>query len=154
MSSVISSWAASLSSSSSVTATTTNLFIALALIYLTRRLFKSYLEPKPLVTVSASQEAREMAEEPKKTSTTDSNAPQGGTGKSIMQPPRTDLAPPKDDPFTLEQLKAFDGSDPSKPIYVSIKGTWNCELYYCLYCVLGLSSSSFPSLTSATTKSV
>ena len=41
---------------------------------------------------------------------------------SIMQPPRTDLAPPKDDPFTVEQLKQYDGSDPSKPIYVAIKG--------------------------------
>ncbi|KAG1751429.1 cytochrome b5 [Suillus paluster] len=43
--------------------------------------------------------------------------------KTIMQPPRDDLDPPKDDPFTLEQLKQFDGSDNSKPIYVSIKGT-------------------------------
>ncbi|KAF7376944.1 putative steroid-binding protein 3 [Mycena sanguinolenta] len=43
--------------------------------------------------------------------------------KSIMQPARDDLLPPKDDPFTLAQLKEFDGSDPSKPIYVSIKGT-------------------------------
>ncbi|KAL0957117.1 hypothetical protein HGRIS_003210 [Hohenbuehelia grisea] len=43
--------------------------------------------------------------------------------KSIMQAPRDDLQPPKDDPFTLEQLKQFDGSDPSKPIYVAIKGT-------------------------------
>jgi len=42
--------------------------------------------------------------------------------KSIMQSPRTDLAPPKDDPFTTEQLKQFDGSDSSKPIYVAIKG--------------------------------
>ncbi|KAI0779605.1 progesterone binding protein [Fomes fomentarius] len=40
-----------------------------------------------------------------------------------MQPPNTDLAPPRDDPFTLEQLKQFDGSDPSRPIYVAIKGT-------------------------------
>lgn len=40
-----------------------------------------------------------------------------------MQPPRDDLDPPKDDPFTLDQLKEFDGSDNSKPIYVSIKGT-------------------------------
>ncbi|KAJ8597441.1 progesterone binding protein [Rhizopogon salebrosus TDB-379] len=39
-----------------------------------------------------------------------------------MQAPRDDLAPPKDDPFTLDQLKKFDGSDLSKPIYVSIKG--------------------------------
>ena len=44
------------------------------------------------------------------------------TAKTIMQAPRDDLAPPKDDPFTLEQLRAFDGSDPSKPIYVAIKG--------------------------------
>lgn len=42
--------------------------------------------------------------------------------KPIMQAPRTDLNPPKHDPFTLAQLKEFDGSDPSKPIYVSIKG--------------------------------
>ena len=42
--------------------------------------------------------------------------------KPIMQPARTDLAPPKDDPFKLDQLREFDGSDPSKPIYVAIKG--------------------------------
>ncbi|EIW83107.1 cytochrome b5 [Coniophora puteana RWD-64-598 SS2] len=41
---------------------------------------------------------------------------------TIMQPPRDDLQPPKDGPFTLEQLQQYDGSDPSKPIYVSIKG--------------------------------
>lgn len=41
----------------------------------------------------------------------------------IMQAERSDLAPPRDDPFTLEQLKAFDGSDEAKPLYVSIKGT-------------------------------
>ncbi|KAG7451736.1 cytochrome b5 [Guyanagaster necrorhizus] len=40
-----------------------------------------------------------------------------------MQPPKDDLAPPKDDPYTLEELRQYDGSDPSKPIYVSIKGT-------------------------------
>ena len=43
--------------------------------------------------------------------------------KTIMQPAREDLRPPLDDPYTLEELKQFDGSDPSKPIYVSIKGT-------------------------------
>ena len=47
--------------------------------------------------------------------------------KSIMQPPRNDLPPPKDDPFTLAQLREFDGSDPSKPLYVSIKGA--CVLF-------------------------
>ncbi|KAI0044434.1 progesterone binding protein [Auriscalpium vulgare] len=41
----------------------------------------------------------------------------------MMQAPRDDLAPPKEDPFTQEQLKQYDGSDPSKPIYVAIKGT-------------------------------
>ena len=44
--------------------------------------------------------------------------------KTIMQPPRDDLAPPKDDPFTLEELKRYDGSDASKPIYVAIKGVY------------------------------
>ncbi|KAJ3477730.1 hypothetical protein NLI96_g10263 [Meripilus lineatus] len=43
--------------------------------------------------------------------------------KTIMQPPNTNLAPPKDDPFTLEQLREFDGSTTDKPIYVAIKGT-------------------------------
>jgi len=33
------------------------------------------------------------------------------------------LPPPKDDPFTLDQLKEFDGTDSAKPIYISIKGT-------------------------------
>ena len=42
--------------------------------------------------------------------------------KTIMQAPRDDLAPPKDDPFTLQQLKQYDGSDTAKPIYVAIKG--------------------------------
>ena len=50
--------------------------------------------------------------------------------KSIMQPPRTDLAPPKDDPFTLDQLKEFDGSNADKPIYVAIKG----EIYPAFQC--------------------
>ena len=44
--------------------------------------------------------------------------------KTIMQPPKVDLAPPKDDPFTTEALKAYDGTDPSKPIYVAIKGAF------------------------------
>lgn len=42
---------------------------------------------------------------------------------TIMQPERTDLDPPKDDPFTQEQLKAYNGTDTSKPVYVAIKGT-------------------------------
>jgi hypothetical protein len=51
-----------------------------------------------------------------------STATRRTTTNSIMQAPREDLSPPKDDPFTLEELKAFDGSDASKPIYVAIKG--------------------------------
>lgn len=54
-------------------------------------------------------------------STQPSQPAQTSEPKPVMQPAKDDLAPPKDDPFTLEQLKAFDGSDPSKPIYVAIK---------------------------------
>ncbi|TCD66309.1 hypothetical protein EIP91_001555 [Steccherinum ochraceum] len=61
-------------------------------------------------SLSASPQTQEEEKEEKET-------------KSIMQPPRTDLAPPKDDPFKLEQLKEFNGADASKPIYVAIKGT-------------------------------
>jgi membrane-associated progesterone receptor component len=50
------------------------------------------------------------------------------TTTSVMQPPAEDLAPPRDDPFTIEQLKKFDGSDPSKPILISIKGTLDSRL--------------------------
>ena len=42
--------------------------------------------------------------------------------KNIMQSENNTLQPPKDDPFTLAQLQEFDGSNPEKPIYVSIKG--------------------------------
>jgi len=42
---------------------------------------------------------------------------------SVMSAPRTDLAPPKDDPFTLEQLKRYDGKTEGTPIYVAIKGS-------------------------------
>ena len=44
--------------------------------------------------------------------------------KSVMQSAREDLAPPKDDPFTTDQLKEYDGSDASKPILVAIKGSY------------------------------
>lgn len=42
---------------------------------------------------------------------------------SIMSQPATDLAPPKDDPMTVEQLKQFDGATVDTPIYVAIKGS-------------------------------
>ncbi|WWC86457.1 uncharacterized protein L201_001334 [Kwoniella dendrophila CBS 6074] len=44
------------------------------------------------------------------------------TGASIMSAPATDLAPPKDDPISASDLAQYDGSDPSKPIYIAIKG--------------------------------
>jgi membrane-associated progesterone receptor component len=56
--------------------------------------------------------------------------------KTIMQPPREDLAPPKDDPFTLEELKQFDGTNDDKPIYVSIKGASSqSSAAYALWCL-------------------
>jgi len=54
------------------------------------------------------------------------DSPQPQTEKprtgNIMQPPSESLADPLDVPYTQEQLREFDGSDPSKPIYVAIKG--------------------------------
>ena len=50
--------------------------------------------------------------------------------KSIMSAPRDDLAPPKDDPYTPEELKEYDGSTPGKPIYVAIKGTVVARLHH------------------------
>jgi predicted heme/steroid binding protein len=40
-----------------------------------------------------------------------------------MAPPAAELSPPKDDPFTPAQLAQHDGSDPTKPILLAIKGT-------------------------------
>ncbi|CAE7169263.1 unnamed protein product [Rhizoctonia solani] len=37
--------------------------------------------------------------------------------------PDGQLQPPKDDPYTLAELSAYDGLDSSKPVYVAIKGT-------------------------------
>jgi len=49
---------------------------------------------------------------------------------NIMQPPNENLAEPLDIPYTQEQLREFDGSDPLKPIYVAIKGivAFSCSL--------------------------
>jgi membrane-associated progesterone receptor component len=63
------------------------------------------------VTKSEPEPARSSKENSDTTTTT-----------TIMQAERNDLAPPKDDPFTQEELKSFDGNDPDKPIYVAIKG--------------------------------
>ncbi len=55
--------------------------------------------------------------------TTASNEKKNGDDQpqTVMQPENPELAPPLDDPFTVEQLKEFDGSHESKPIYVAIK---------------------------------
>ncbi|RHZ57030.1 hypothetical protein Glove_395g46 [Diversispora epigaea] len=38
-------------------------------------------------------------------------------------PANVNLAEPKDTSFTLDELKQYDGSDATKPIYVAVKGT-------------------------------
>ncbi|PWN91260.1 cytochrome b5 [Acaromyces ingoldii] len=40
----------------------------------------------------------------------------------MMEPTTAPTHPPKDDPFTKDELAKFDGSDESKPVYVCIKG--------------------------------
>ncbi|KAG5636887.1 hypothetical protein H0H81_006506 [Sphagnurus paluster] len=40
-----------------------------------------------------------------------------------MQAASEDLVPPKDDPYTTEELKRYTGENPDLPIYVAIKGT-------------------------------
>jgi hypothetical protein len=52
----------------------------------------------------------------------DSEEKKSTSGTTIMQSERSDLPAPKDDPYTQEQLKAYDGGDQAKPIYVAIKG--------------------------------
>ncbi|KAG6827169.1 hypothetical protein H0H92_012905 [Tricholoma furcatifolium] len=45
--------------------------------------------------------------------------------KSIMQAPNPDLAPPKEDPYTTEELARYNGTNDAvgNKIYVAIKGT-------------------------------
>ena len=85
-----------------------SLLLAVPVVYIARRTFTS-ATPKAMASANEKKD-----EEP----------------KTLMQPPREDLQLPKDDPITLEQLKEFDGSDPSKPIYVSIKGTTLLTVVY------------------------
>lgn len=39
-----------------------------------------------------------------------------------MEPTTAPTHPPKDDPITPEELAQYNGTDPSKPVYVAIKG--------------------------------
>ena len=68
------------------------------------------------------QQQQQPSSQASSTPQTEEKSASASEPKSVMQPARTDLAPPKDDPFTMEHLKQFDGADPSKPIYVAIKG--------------------------------
>ena len=80
-----------------------------------------YFKPAKLDTQKSTTESKETSEE---VSESQKPATEEKPKKSIMQAENPDLAPPKDDPFTLEQLRDYDGSDSSKPIYVAIKGMY------------------------------
>ncbi|GAC97598.1 potential sterol binding protein [Pseudozyma hubeiensis SY62] len=41
----------------------------------------------------------------------------------MMEPTTKPTHPPKDDPISVEDLKQYDGTDESKPVYVAVKGT-------------------------------
>ncbi|KAF5345451.1 hypothetical protein D9758_013620 [Tetrapyrgos nigripes] len=77
------------------------------------RIFSS-LTPPPLSTVlllsSLAYGSSGSSSSTSSSTTTNDGQKDGEQTKSIMQPAREDLLPPKDDPFTLEELKAFDGS--------------------------------------------
>ncbi|KAI5303447.1 hypothetical protein KEM56_007537 [Ascosphaera pollenicola] len=45
-----------------------------------------------------------------------------GERPSVMSKEVKDLAPPKDDPITLEELAKCDGTDETRPTYLAIKG--------------------------------
>lgn len=42
---------------------------------------------------------------------------------SGMTPSTTPTQPPREDPFTPEELSKYDGTVDSKPVYVAVKGT-------------------------------
>jgi hypothetical protein len=86
------------------------LALAFPLALLLQRFVVGESKPEPVTKKSESEPAPSSKENSSTTTTT------------IMQAERTDLAPPKDDPFTQEELKAFDGTDTDKPVYVAIKG--------------------------------
>lgn len=46
---------------------------------------------------------------------------------TTMEPTTHPTHPPKDDPFTDEDLAQYDGSDANKPVYVCIKGKHECH---------------------------
>lgn len=50
-----------------------------------------------------------------------------------MSPPAKELAPPKTDSYTAEQLKQFNGNKEGVPIYVAIKGLLQLDLFLHLF---------------------
>lgn len=74
-------------------------------------------------------------------STSDGTANDKKEVKSVMQPPHPNLAPARNDPFTLADLKKYDGSDPDGKIYVAIKGTY--PISYTSSSCLSCSNSSY-----------
>ncbi|OCF54301.1 hypothetical protein L486_08215 [Kwoniella mangroviensis CBS 10435] len=73
---------------------------------------------------NTTQQVKEQVKEVKNAAANaaDAKGKAAQAGASIMSAPAADLAPPKDDPIPASELSQFDGSDPSKPIYVAIKG--------------------------------
>jgi membrane-associated progesterone receptor component len=51
------------------------------------------------------------------------NAPEHTSPKNFEPKHAVEIAPPKDDPISTEDLSKCDGTDSSKPTYVAIKGT-------------------------------
>lgn len=44
--------------------------------------------------------------------------------QNMMEPTTHPTHPPKDDPFTAEELAKYDGKDENVPVYVAIKGAY------------------------------
>lgn len=57
-----------------------------------------------------------------------------------MEPSTHPTHPPKDDPFTEEELSQYNGADSSKPVYVCIKGDYSQALRCSESSVLNASS--------------
>ncbi|EAU81041.1 hypothetical protein CC1G_10160 [Coprinopsis cinerea okayama7 len=86
---------------------TYSLAIGLPILYVLAKSFLAPSSPSHSQETEAQDTAKETLKKPL---------------KPIMQPPSENLAPPKDDPYTPEELTKYDGKD-GRPIYVAIKGT-------------------------------
>jgi len=75
-----------------------------------------------VISVSVYNQTRSSAPQPATASDTKTNEQGDEASESIMPPPMFDLDPPKDDVFTVEQLRLYDGSNEERPVFVAIKG--------------------------------